>query len=367
MSYVNVLVVASTEFKLNGITNVILNYYRNVNKQNIRYHFATNNNLPKHLLDEMKNNNSKVYQLPSRSKKPLHYALALKKVIDNGDYDIVHAHGNSATLYLEIFIAKKCGVPVRIAHSHNSTCKYKVTHYILKPFFLNSITHAFACSHKAGKWLYGDNYMVLKNGIELNRFIFNQKVREEYRKKLGILNKKVIGHIGHFSYQKNHEFLLDIFYEVHKQDNNYVLLLIGDGTLRKHIEEKVYLMGLENYVIFLGETTEIPQLLCAMDLLVFPSHFEGLPLTLIEAQASGLKCLISDVISTEVQVTDLIDFISIQLEARYWAEKVISTPICIGNRKVMSDSYLNILRNNGYDIETNAEELTKFYLEAKYL
>ena len=208
--------------------------------------------------------------------------------------------------------------------------------------------------------------MVLKNGIELNRFIFNQKVREEYRKKLGILNKKVIGHIGHFSYQKNHEFLLDIFYEVHKQDNNYVLLLIGDGTLRKHIEEKVYLMGLENYVIFLGETTEIPQLLCAMDLLVFPSHFEGLPLTLIEAQASGLKCLISDVISTEVQVTDLIDFISIQLEARYWAEKVIY-PICIGNRKVMSDSYLNILRNNGYDIETNAEELTKFYLEAKYL
>lgn len=242
---VKVLVVSSTRFTIHGITNVIMNYYRNIDKNHIRYDFAVNGELQPELLNEMKRNGSEVFQLPLRSKKPLSYVLALKKIIARGNYDIVHAHGNSATLFLETAVAKICGVPVRIAHCHNSTCKYKLVHSILKPFFLRSITHAFACSHKAGQWLYGKNHKVINNGIDLDKYAFNPKIREDYRRKLGISDKKVIGHIGNFVYQKNHEFLLDVFHEVCKQDDNYVLLLLGDGILRKHIEEKTQLMGLE--------------------------------------------------------------------------------------------------------------------------
>lgn len=359
---VNVLVVSSTRFTIHGITNVIMNYYRNSDKNHIRYDFAVNGELQPELLNEMKRHGSEVFQLPLRSKKPLSYVLALKKIIARGNYDIVHAHGNSATLFLETTAAKTCGVPVRIAHCHNITCNYKLMHYLLKPFLLRSITHAFACSHKAGQWLYGNNYRVINNGIELDKYAFNRKIREDYRRNLGLSDKKVIGHIGNFVYQKNHDFLLDVFYEVSKRDDNYVLLLLGDGILRKHVEEKTQLMGLEKKVIFMGKTDEVPQLLQVMDLVVFPSHFEGLPLALIEAQSSGLKCLVSDVVSTEVQATDLIEFIPLQLGAKYWAERVINTPTC--NREAMKDLCLSMLRKKGFDIKTNARVLTEFYLGA---
>jgi glycosyltransferase involved in cell wall biosynthesis len=364
LNNVNVLIVATTKFELNGITNVIMNYFKNIDKQFVNFDFVINNNseLSNSLHHEISSNNCKIYHLPSRVKKPLQYMSGLKKIINQGNYNIIHAHGNSATLLLEMFIAILSDIPVRISHCHSSTCDYKIIHYILKPFFVKSYTHAFACSHKAGKWLFKNNYTLINNGIEIDKYAFNEKNRDKFRKELAITHKKVIGHIGHFSYSKNHELLIDIFHDVIKYESNYALLLIGDGLLKKKIEEKVDRLGLNKSVIFVGRSNEVPQLISAMDLLVFPSLFEGLPLTLVEAQVSGLKCLISDIITREIQLTDLIEFISLKQGPKYWAEKVIKTNISFIERKKGAISYLNQVKNSGYDITSNAEKLKQFYL-----
>jgi glycosyltransferase involved in cell wall biosynthesis len=360
MTYLKVLVVATTNFELDGITHVIMNYYMNIDKSKIKFDFIVHNKITQRLAEEIESNNSKIFQLPDRKKHPLNYVKKLKEVLQYGKYHIIHAHGNSGTLFIEMFVAKLCGVKVRIAHGHNSTSDYKISHYILKPFMLKCLTHSFACSHKAGKWLFGSNYIIINNGIDLDRYAFDESIREEYRKRLNITDKIVIGHIGHFSYQKNHEFLIDVFNEVHKNNKNYVLLLLGDGSLRKEIEEKVQLLGLTDSVIFMGESLEAPNLLQSMDILVFPSRFEGLPLTLVEAQASCLPCIVSINVSPESKLTDLVQFVSLSESGEYWAQKVLKIETI--DRNAIRQNILFKIENAGYSIKQNAEFLKKLYI-----
>lgn len=354
------LIVTTTKFDLNGITNVVMNYYRAMDKSDMLIDFVVPNEVNESLKEEIKRNNGNIYTIYKRSKNPVKYFYKLMKIMKKNTYDIIHAHGNSATLAIEMFAAKRAKVPVRISHSHNSTNKYKRTHKLLKSFFEKNYTHALSCGEKAGEWLYGKKpFTIVKNGINVKKFTFNNIIRESYRKKMNLENKKVIGHIGRFTYQKNHSFLVEVFYELYQKNKDYRLLLIGDGDLRKKIEEQVEELKISDAVIFTGKRQDIPELMSVMDMFLFPSHFEGLPLTVVEAQTACLPCFISDRISEEVKITDLVQFISLEQSAKQWAN-LIDTSINV-NRDEIKKTIFNQIISAGYSIEENAKKLKKTY------
>ena len=314
------------------------------------------------LTDEITKNGSRLYELEYRLKSPIKYIKDLARIIREGRYDIVHAHGNSCTLAIEMLAAKMENIKIRIAHSHNTSSKYKIAHMILRKTFDKNYTYGLACSREAGKWLFKEApFTVLKNGIDSKKYIFNKRIREEYRKKLDLENCKVIGHVGSFNYQKNHTFLIEIFKELYEIDSTYRLICVGDGALRKEIEDNIKNYGLDGAVLFTGKTKDVPQLMQAMDLFVMPSRYEGLPLTLIEAQAAGLPCFVSDLITNEVNITNLVNFISLNNSAKEWA-KIIHDHVMF-DRDLLKNDVVSKISQEGYDIRENAKKLKEIYMD----
>lgn len=355
-----VLIIATTYFELDGITNVILNYYRGMDKSDMIIDIVVPNDIQNHLRLELESSGSRIYKISDRQKNPLSYLSKLSKLIQENGYDIVHAHGNSCTLALEMAAAKKAGAKVRIPHSHNTTNKHKVVHKMLRGMFDASYTHGFACGQDAGEWLYEEKpFEIINNGIDISRFVFNSEVREAYRNQYDLVNNKVIGHIGYFSEVKNHKYLIDIFEALYQLDKSYRLILIGDGELKASMEEKVRDLGLSHAVVFTGKTLEVPQLLQAMDIMIMPSLFEGLPLTLVEAQTAGLPCFISDVITEEVGLTDLVEYISLEKSPREWAAVIHGHPKI--DRSGRKEKITQTIIEAGYSITDNAKTLKGLY------
>lgn len=356
---IRVLTIATACFENDGITNSILNYYRHMDKSKISMDFVIPNKLCERIQSEFKKNETKYYELPERIKKPVKYILKLKQIIKEGKYDIIHAHGSSSILFLEMFAGYLANCNVRIAHSRNTKTNHIVIHNLLKPFFRKTYTVAFACGKEAGKWLFGKekNIIIIPNGKDSNEFKFKQSKREEYRKKYNINDKIVIGHVGRFNYQKNHEFLIDIFNILKNKNEKYYLVLAGTGKLEKDIKDKVKKLKIEDSVLFLGEVTNISEWLNAMDIMVFPSRFEGFPNVLIEWQISGLPCIISDKITKDVKVTDLVQFKSIEDSAEEWSNEI--SKIKINDRE--NPKYIEEVKKAGYDIKENAKKLEEIY------
>lgn len=357
---IKILVISTVEFGYgNGITNVIMNYYNAID-ETIHMDFVVKQCIDESLKHELYKNGSKLYELNYRLKSPYKYTKRVMEIVKSGQYDIVHAHGNSHTLALEMYAAKKGGAKIRIPHSHNTTTKYPITHKILNRCFRKNYTHGFACGIDAGKWLFGEKpFMVINNGIDLNKFTYNEQIRQTYRSKYSINDYKVIGCVATFNSQKNHTFLIDIFSELHKKDASYKLLLVGNGSLKVEIESKVSRLGLTDAVIFMGKSTEVPQLMQAMDMLIMPSLFEGLPLTLIEAQATCLPCYVSDVVSDEVKITELINFISLDDSPKQWAT-IINNGYSF-DREENRSRIIKQVKDSGYSIEDNALKVQSLY------
>ena len=359
-SLIKVLVISTTNFGFDGITNVILNYYRALDKTDLKMDLMVPNQINKEFQEEIEAYGGSVYCNPNRFRKPWRYLKTLTEIIRQNRYDIVHAHGNSCTLALELYAAKKTGIKIRIPHSHNTTCKYQLLNRILRKSFDSLYTQAFSCGKKAGEWLYPKKeFEIINNGIELNRYRYDQKLRNEYRTKFNLSDKMVIGHVGNFTDQKNHTYLIDIFLELYNKNKNYRLLLVGDGVLRQEIEKKVNAVQLSEAVIFTGNINFVPQLMQAMDAIVMPSKYEGLPLTLVEAQASCLPCFISDQISSEVAITNLIEFIPIEKPAKEWAHKIERA--LPHNREKSANYVYHQIADAGYSIQENAKKLKELY------
>lgn len=364
MKKIKILIVNTVRFRLNGITSVILNYYRNMDKSDMQIDFVVINEISSEYRQELESNGAKIFYLP-RKKNPLKYQVELFKIIKQNKYDIIHIHGNSSMMLLETLPAKLGGIPVRIVHSHNTTCTHMLLHKILNPLFKCTYTHAFACGEEAGKWLFGNsNFTIIKNGIDLKKYSYNEEIRNIYRKKICATNRIVIGHVGNFIEQKNHSFLIDVFNDLVSKNPNYLLLLISDGALMEQIKEKVRNLNLDNNVIFLGKTTEVQNYLQAMDIFILPSLYEGLPVVLIEAQANGLPCLVSDKVSKESNLTDSLKFIPIDNKS-IWVENLIevSSKLDIYNRFKKCEEYQMKISKNGYDISNNANSIKKMYFQ----
>lgn len=344
-----------------GVESVVMNYYRHIDRSKVQFDFIVDNDSSCPQEDEIKSLGGRVYRI-APYQKIIANMRDLRKLFKRNKYKIVHAELTTMSVF-SLAVAKSCGIPVRICHGHNTACKGEtkknIMKYILRPFAKVFATHYFACSDYAGKWLYGKNigrskrYKVIPNAIEVDKFRFNQSVRDEVRMELGIEDKFVIGHIGRFVYQKNHDFLIDIFSEVHKRKPDSVLLLIGEGELLESVKQKVQRLGLDSSVMFLGVRNDTYRLYQAFDVFVLPSRYEGLPVVGIEAQIAGLPCVMSDAMTMETKFTDELVFLQLDINTEDWAKMILKSK----KRKETSCRNTNIV-----DISYQTKRLEKQYV-----
>lgn len=289
---------------------------------------------------------------------------------EHNDYKVVHLHSSSKN-YPILKYAKKYNIPIRIAHSHNvdfqTTSRFKkIIGNCFKPLLLKYSTDYFACSILAGEWLFGkkiiksNKFEVIHNAVDYDKFKFNSHIRKSIRKTLNISDSTVvIGNVARFEKQKNHTFLIDIFYQYQKKIADSKLLLIGTGTLENEIKEKVKNLNIEDKVVFLGYKNNVNEYMQAMDYFLFPSLFEGLGLVLIEAQANGIPCFTSDkVVPAEVKTSDCLKFIGLENNAEEWSNKIIKTS---SKRK---NTYIEI-KEHFYLIEDVVKKLQKKYVNGE--
>lgn len=304
-----------------------------------------------------------IYRICSRRENPFKYIADLIRFFaTHQDVGILHIHLNTCSSIAPAVIGRCFGC-ICIAHSHNSSVwagrVTKVLHTINKAFLPLFAQYRFACSESAGKYMFGKRrFEVFKNGIDVNAMSFSASGRERIRQAFGLEDAFVVGHVGKLCYIKNQSFLLDIFEQLHKIKPNSALLLVGEGADQAQLEEKVRAANLTDSVIFAGRRGDVADLLSAMDIFVFPSLFEGLPFTLVEAQASGLPILASDTVTNEVRLTDLVEFVSLNEPPTFWAERITQTTAGAGR-----GGYAEVLNRAGYNAKTTAEKLQNFYLE----
>lgn len=283
------------------------------------------------------------------------------------EYKIIHSHVRS-TASIILKIAKKFGLTT-ISHSH-STSNGKGVKALIKKFLQRNIVkysdYCFGCSKKSGEWLFGkgvvetEKFKVVPNAIDVNKYRFNELKRQELKKELGLEGTFVVGHVGRFSSMKNHLFLLDVFNELVKVKENARLLLIGDGEMRAEIENKISELNLKDKVVLLGVRSDIFDLLNVMDCFVFPSIWEGLPVSLVEAQANGLPVIMSDTITDEIKITNSLEEIGLCENIDVWVGKIVNS------KRSNCDNDIEKVINAGYDIHESASELLEFYLEKSF-
>ena len=290
-------------------------------------------------------------------------------IIKQNQYDIVHVNGNIFSRFLECMIAKLGGTKRVIIHSHNTGSSNlskvkRILNKCLKSFFIPFCDVYLTCSDLAARWLFpkkiieSKKVIKINNGIETDKFIFNDEIRTKYRKNLNIENKLVIGHIGRFEEQKNHEFLIDVFKKVYQKNNNSVLILIGVGKLQEKIRYKVKELGLENSILFLNQREDINNLFMAMDVFVLPSKFEGFPIVLVEAQMSGINVFLSDTITSEAKINDNVEFLSLQEDVEDWADIILNHSKDYDRTKCIKP-----ILNCDFDIKNSAKKLEQLYFK----
>lgn len=349
-----------------GVEAVTINYYRNIDKNKVQLDFICDEDSTNIPYEEIEKMGGKVIIIPSYS-KPFKYHKELKRVLKEGNYKIVHSNINTLSVF-SLFAAKCAGVPVRIAHSHSTTNKKEkkknLMKQVLRPFSKVFATDYMCCSELAGRWLFGNkeydkgNVYLLNNAIDLDKFKYNEALRKKKRKELGIKDDTlVIGHIGRFVAQKNHDYLIDIFNEIHKKNNNSILLLAGQGPLMEDIKNKVKELNLEDSVKFLGQRNDANELYQAFDVFLLPSLYEGLPVVGVEAQASGLLCYLSDDMTKETKVLDITKFMSLNNTPEEWADNILDD---VKKYKRIDTSKEMTAKN--FNIKEEAKKLEEYYL-----
>ena len=350
-----------------GVESVVMNYYRHIDRTKIQFDFICDNDSTNIPYGEIESMGGRVILIPPYQ-KVVQYQKQLRNVLKSGCYGIVHSHINTLSIF-SIFAAKCANVPIRIAHSHSTTNKKEkkknLMKQVLKPFSKLYATDYMCCSELAGRWLFGDKVYdegkvyLLNNAIDLDKFKYDEQVRTEVRTELNISkNTLVIGHIGRFVEKKNHSFLIDIFNEVYKMNDNSILLLAGQGPKMKEIKDKVRLYNLQNNVIFLGQRNDINRFYQAFDVFLLPSLYEGLGMVLIEAQCAGCYCIASCEVPNIAKITKNLEFIKLKESPKLWAFSIIKS-WDIDKRK----DYSKEVCECGYDVNREVKKLERKYFE----
>lgn len=341
-----------------GVEAVVMNFYRNIDKTQVQFDFITCSSVPERYDDEIAGMGGQIHRLPSRSRHPFSYMKALKNVITQNNYQIIHIHQNSASMAMDAMVAKMCGVSTIIGHSHNTRCNVLWQHYLLKPIVNHVVTNRMACSEAAGEWIFGkrDDITVVNNAIDANKFHFDDELRKSTRQAIGVEGKYVVGYVGRlYDGQKNLYRLLDIFSVVARKRQGAVLVMVGDGPDKVELEEKIRHLGLDDKVVLLGKRNDVNHLMMAMDVFLFPSLYEGLGIVAIEAQATGLRCVISDRVPAP-NLIDNVQVLSLEQSDDAWAEALLK-----GSSNSRENATQKIIDGH-YDIAHEAKWLQEFYL-----
>ena len=346
-----------------GAETFLMKIYRQMDKSKFQMDFCIN--VPEKCFyeDEIIAMGGRIYRIPPKSQGLKEFQKQLKKVVQSGDYKYVLRITSNAMGFFDLKIAKQAGAEICAARSSNSSdgagWKPWLAHRLGRLLYGKYVDVKFAPSDLAALYTFGKKAVkrgqvtILNNAVDLNVYKYYGEERTRLREALGIENCTVIGHVGRFMEQKNHAFLLDVFYEIHKQNENAVLLLVGgNGNLEGQIRQKVLDLGLEQRVIFTGVRSDIPQLMSAMDVFVMPSLFEGMPNTVIEAQATGLPCVIADTITREANITGLVEYLPLENPAA-WAKKALQA--VSAERKDTHQDFID----KQYDIETTVNSFVK--------
>ncbi len=365
-----------TAMNRGGAESMIMNYYRKIDRSKVQFDFLVHRKKRGAFDDEIEKMGGKIYRFdPINPLLPNKYYKELRAFFsEHNEYTVIHSHLNTFSCF-PLKIAKEYNVPCRIAHAHIAFEKIKFQDLFgdegfkevvkkmiklrLKRRIHDSITHSFSCGDKAGKWLFGadNNFTIMNNAIEAQAFAYNETTRKKYRKEFNVEDEFVLGHIGNFTMQKNHSYLLKVFASILKKKPDCSLFFAGDGPLRSKIEKEAAELSITNKIHFLGVRNDIRELSQMFDVFVFPSFYEGLPVTLIEAQSAGLKVVASDRITKEVLLTDDVEFVSIDIDPEVWADKVLR------HESYNRVNNYDTIKNKGYDIVSNALKFQEFYLQ----
>lgn len=300
-------------------------------------------------------------------KRSLKIKKSFREILCNERPNILHINVCNAIGLLYASIAKKAKIPCVIVHSHNTRIEHdkfklkSMAHKAMRLLYKNCPDYKFACSTEAGKFLFGNNseFILIKNGVNLTRFQFDEEIRNSFRRQNGIdKNMKVFCHVGRFAEQKNHKYLIKLFSAIAYKDSNSILILVGEGALKENIYSLVSELKLNNKVIFIGTTDRPEQIFFASDYFLLPSLHEGLPVTAVEAQATGIMCFLADTISKEAKILDSCMFFSLNENVNSVAETILQTDIICNRRQVTETMELN-----GYSIKDIANYMCKFYLD----
>lgn len=355
-----ILIMPTLGLDLEGITSVIYNYTKAMNREGLEISFLTYGDL-KPVLRERFEALGEILFVSDRKQSTVGYVKDCMTLLRSRRFDAVHIHGNSGTMMIEVLLAKLCGVRNVMVHTHNTRTNHPVVNTLLKHPMMWLSQECLACSEGSGKWLYGKHpHKVLNNAIELSNFRFCESLRQRYREEFGIGDGFLIGHVGHFSEQKNHFFLIDVFATFHKLEPASRLLLISDGPRFQQVKEKVAALGLQDAVIFAGRRSDVAGIYSAMDLFILPSCWEGLPLVMVEAQANGLPVLASDVITGEAKCLDRVYYKPLEDGAESWAGELQRLKNCFFDRQ---EGVLTAVAEKGFDIQKEAEVLRNLYLK----
>ena len=357
-----------------GVESVIMNYYRNMDRMKVQFDFLCNSEKVAYE-EEIKKLGGTIYKVTARSRNRKKYKEEMKTFFKEhaNEYNTIWVNVCSLANIDYLKYAKKYGIKYRIIHSHNSqnmdSKLRNILHKINRLMIENYATDFWTCSEDASKWFYNNKIrknkkiITINNAIDSKKYSFNEETRKQYRKKLELEDKLVIGNIGRLHFQKNQLFLLDIFSEIKNIRNDVVLLIVGEGEDKQKIEDKIKQLNLSNNVMMLGARNDVEKLLQCMDIFIFPSLFEGLSLALIEAQASGICIYASEsAVPERAIITENIKCIGLDKSKEYWAQEIVKTKL--NNRQEQMEKILKQIREKGYDIATETEKI-KDYFERK--
>lgn len=353
-----------------GVGTFLINMHSNIDTTKVEFDYLINASIEEEgYFDNIVSSlGANVFILPElKYENVFRYLKELNNFFkQHNDYKAIHLHTANIGIFT-FAMAKKYGLKHRILHSHNTKYSDKkfnsIRNFIMQLPVKKMANVYFACSKKAGRFLFGANNLdkgkifIAKNAINAEVYRYNPVKREQVRKELSLEGKFVIGHVGRFNLQKNHDFLIETFRKIREINEHTVLVLVGGGELEEQIKTKVEQLNLQNHVRFLGIRNDVPDLLQSFDIFVLPSLFEGLPLVGIEVQAAGLPCVMSDTITEEIKITNIIDFVNLNEGPEYWAKKILESK---GTER--KDAY-NYIVEAGYDTKQAALTLENYYIK----
>lgn len=348
-----------------GVEAVILNYYKHVDKTKVQFDFVMHEGSNSSYISEAIKMGARVYEITPYTKNILKFTYDIYKVIRDGKYEIVHSNMNSMSMF-PLLAAWIAGAKIRILHNHTTDSRTEglrsFVKRLLRPFAVMFANQYWACSKLAGIWMYGQKSVdnggvtIINNAIDLKKYAFNEECRKRLRKKFGLEGKFVVGHVGRFMKQKNHDLLIEIFKELVKHKSNAIMLLIGEGPLLENIQQKVNRLGLQNQVVFLGPRNDVHELYNSMDVFVLPSFYEGLPIVGVEVQANGLPLVCSSEVTRDVAVNDNVSFIPLEQGLNYWVDSIMLS------KRVSSKDVGQSFLGSGFNIIEESKKLSRLYL-----